>query len=224
MSQLPTNAADTRARELARRMVEQQLRGRAAHDPAILAAMLQVPRHRFVPQLPLDDAYADKAQPAGEGQTISQPYMVSLMTELLHVAPAQRVLEVGTGTGYQTAILVYLGAQVVSIERSPALADQARATLAAVGYGAGVKIVVGDGTLGWPQGAPYDRILVTAGAPRIPDALRAQVNDGGRIVIPVGDRDDQRLIVAELRGGQWFETRSVACRFVPLIGAEGWAG
>jgi protein-L-isoaspartate(D-aspartate) O-methyltransferase len=235
-------------------MVEYQLRGRATRNPAVLAAMLAVPRHRFVPNLPLDEAYADKALPAAEGQTISQPYMVALMTDLLHLTPGQRVLEIGTGTGYQTAILAYLQVQVVTIERSAVLAEMARAALTRLGYRVTegdmngdaasiprgdktscvpvslpgvmgpIKIVVGDGTLGWPEDTPYDRILVTAGAPRIPAAFRGQTKDSGRIVIPVGDREDQHLIVAECRGGTWSESRSVACRFVPLIGADGWAG
>jgi protein-L-isoaspartate(D-aspartate) O-methyltransferase len=224
MSQLPENISDLQGRELAGRMVEQQLRGWATRDPAVLAVMLAVPRHRFVPQLTLEEAYADKALPAGEGQTISQPFMVAIMTALLHLAPGQHVLEVGTGTGYQTAILAHLGAQVVTVERSAVLAETARRTLESLGLMAPIKIVAGDGSLGWAPGAPYDRILVTAGAPRIPAAYRAQLKDGGRLVIPVGGRDDQRLIVAELHGEQWSESRSVACRFVPLIGADGWAG
>ena len=207
-------------------MVEQQLRGRATGDEAILAAMRAIPRHPFVPQLSLNEAYADKAQPTAEGQTISQPYMVALMTDLLRVTsgpPGLRVLEVGTGAGYQTAILAHLRATVVSMERSAALADRARSTLANLGLMAQVKIAVADGTLGWPEDAPYDRILVTAGAPHIPAAYRAQLKDGGRIVVPVGDRSEQTLLVAERHGEEWEERPSVACRFVPLVGADGWA-
>lgn len=210
-------------RELARRMVEQQIRARGVRDERVLRAMEEVPRHRFVPGVSMEEAYADRALPTQEGQTISQPYMVALMTELLEVEPGMKVLEIGTGSGYQSAILAYLGANVISIERSERLAEGARRILEELGYSKRVKIYVGDGTLGWAAEGPYERILATAGAPRLPRAFEEQVVEGGRIVIPIGDRYVQQLMVYRKKGGRLEERVSIACRFVPMIGADGWS-
>lgn len=209
-------------RSYAQSMVEHQIRTRGITDPAVLAAMLEIPRHRFLPGINLAAAYADAAQPTADGQTISQPYMVGIMTQELEVRPGQHVLEIGTGSGYQTAILVHLGATVTSIESSTRLAAQARSTLDELGYGPQVRVIIGDGTHGYPPEAPYDRILVTAGAPRLPAAYREQLADGGRIVIPLGDRTEQKLTIFRRQGDQWLRQDSIGCRFVPLIGADGW--
>jgi len=212
--------SDARVRAL--KMVEQQLRDRGIQDRRVLEAMTDLPRHRFVPSLPVAEAYADKAQPTCEGQTISQPYMVALMSQLLDVRPDHHVLEIGTGSGYQTAILARLANSVVTVERSSALGAFARKMLADLSLDAHIEFVVGDGTLGWPQHAPYDRIIVTAAAPEVPEALKEQTADDGRIVIPVGGRTDQQLLACDLHNGQWEVTRSVTCRFVPLVGQQGW--
>jgi len=207
----------------ARQMVDQQLRLRGVHDEAVLNAMMSVPRHRFVRERCLAEAYADRALPNAEGQTISQPYIVALMTELLDVAAGMRVLEIGTGSGYQTAILVALGADVVTIERSERLLASARRILDELGYADDVSFSVGDGTLGYVDRAPYDRILVTAAAPHVPGAYREQLADLGKIVIPLGDRrGDQTLFVVERCGSTWDQRRSIGCVFVPLIGQDGW--
>ena len=196
-------------------------RARGITDPAVLTAMLEIPRHRFLPGVELAAAYADAAQPTAEGQTISQPYMVAVMTEELEVHAGQHVLEIGTGSGYQTAILARLGATVLSIESSPRLAAQAKSILDELGYGPQVRVIIGDGTLGYPPEAPYDRILVTAGAPRLPSAYRDQLAVGGRIAIPIGDRTEQRMTIFIGQGDQWLRQEVGGCRFVPLIGA-GW--
>ena len=211
------------AHALAMKMVKHQLRDRGIGDPAVLEAMTDLPRHLFVPSLSLVEAYADKAQPTAEGQTISQPYMVALMTQLLEVKPERKVLEVGTGSGYQTAILAKLAGWVVTIEKSQRLSEFARTMLGELELDRNVDFVVGDGTLGWPKLAPYDRILVTAAAPRVPQALKQQLADGGRIVVPEGDRSDQQLRIYDLEQGRWKQSISVGCRFVPLIGEQGWA-
>jgi protein-L-isoaspartate(D-aspartate) O-methyltransferase len=203
-------------------MVERQLRRRGVTEEAVLEAMLKVPRHCFVAAGHLRSAYADKALPTAEGQTISQPYMVALMTESLMVRAGLKILEIGTGSGYQTALLAHMGGDVLSVERSATLAESAKWRLQNLGYGDSTRIVVGDGTRGWPREAPYDRILVTAGAPRVPAAYREQLVDGGRIVIPLGDRSVQQLTILECHGDQWTRTQSTACRFVPLIGEDGW--
>lgn len=208
--------------DLARNMIEGQLRARGIHDQRVLAAMAAVPRHRFVPSVPPQDAYADRALPTASGQTISQPYIVARMTELLDVKPGDRVLEIGTGSGYQTAILAWLGAEVVTMERLPGLADFARGMLRELGLDQRVTCEVGDGTLGWPDAAPYDGILVTAGAPHVPRAYREQLAPAGRIVIPVGDRQEQQLVVVWNDGQQWRQQSALGCRFVPLIGADAW--
>ena len=204
------------------RMVVAQLGGRGIHDPRILAAMGALPRDAFVQAADRSEAYADKPLPIGAGQTISQPYIVARMTELLAVRPGDRVLDVGTGSGYQAAVLAELGCEVTSIEREAGLAAEARERLDRLGLGAGITIRVGDGTLGDPDGAPWDGIVVAAGAPSIPPTLRGQLADGGRLVIPVGGRHDQHLLLIQRRGDAWIQHDDGACVFVPLIGAEGW--
>jgi protein-L-isoaspartate(D-aspartate) O-methyltransferase len=202
-------------------MVEFQLRRRGIRDEAVLTAMAELPRERFVPPEAAPDAYRDEALGIDAGQTISQPYMVARMTELLEVRPGLRVLEVGTGSGYQAAVLATLGCRVVSVERHAELAASATAVLAQLGLGSKVRVVVGDGSLGWPEQAPYGAILVTAAAPRIPRPLLDQLLEGGRLVIPVGSRDFQELTVAVRNGDRFDERRCGGCIFVPLVGQEG---
>lgn len=204
-----------------RRMVETQVAARGVREPRVLAAMAKVPRHQFVPPGLVEQAYEDHPVQIGEGQTISQPYMVGFMTQALELLPGDRVLEIGTGSAYQTAILAELATEVVSVERSPTLADTARARLKRLGY-ANVTVITGDGTLGYPPQSPYDAILVTAAGPRMPPALKDQLKRGGRLLCPVGPRELQSLIkVARLEEG--FEEReTIHCVFVPLIGEHGW--
>jgi len=211
-----------RASEARDRMVAEQLRARGIADHRILDAMAAVPRDAFVEAKLLGEAYADRPLPIGSGQTISQPYIVARMTELLAVRPGDRILDVGTGSGYQAAILAQLGCVVTSIDRDQALADDARDRLAALGFGERVTVVTGDGSLGRPQGAPWDGIVVAAGAPRVPASLKPQLADGGRLVIPVGVRREQQLLVLQRRGDRWVEHADGPCVFVPLIGEEGW--
>jgi len=203
-------------------MVTRQLRRRGIRDERVLEAMATTPREQFVPGVPTSLAYDDRALPIDAGQTISQPYMVARMTELIRVEPGDRVLEIGTGSGYQAAVLARLGAEVTSIERLPDLAESARAALREVGI-EGVDVRVGDGSNGDPEGAPWDGIVVTAAAPAIPDPLREQLANGARLVIPVGPRDQQDLIVVERRGpNDWQEWSDGAVVFVPLVGEGGW--
>jgi len=202
-----------------RQMVQRQLRDRDIVDGRVLAAMEQVPRHRFV--LPVDEwaAYDDKPLHIGLGQTISQPYMVARMTELLRLEPGDKVLEIGTGSGYQAAILSRLAGQVWTIERHPSLAERARRLLAGMGYG-NVQVLVGDGSRGWAAEAPYDGIVVTAAAPVVPKDLQAQLAPGARLVIPVGDPWSQWLTVVERTEKGFRETQVLGCRFVPLVGEQ----
>ena len=204
------------------RMVEHQIAARGVSAPRVLDAMRAVPRHLFVPEDVRHAAYDDRPLPIAEGQTISQPYMVAVMTQALDPASHHRVLEIGTGSGYQTAILARLAGEVHSIERYPVLAALARQALDAVGA-ANVVIHVGDGTEGLAAQAPFDRILVTAGAPSVPDSLQRQIAPGGRLVIPVGPSGFQRLTTIDRRSDDTFEQEeSDPCVFVPLIGRFGW--
>ena len=204
-------------------MVELQLRGRDIVDEAVLRAMERVPRELFVPEKQRGRAYDDAALPLAHGQTISQPYMVARIVEALATRPGQRVLDVGTGSGYQAAVLAELGTEVVTIERIPQLADQARASLAAAGYD-GVEVVVGDGTLGVPDRAPFDAIAVAAAAPEVPETLYDQLRPRGRLVVPVGGPVTQRLEVIVRSPEGPAVVHSVPCRFVPLLGKEGFRG
>ena len=203
-------------------MVDHQLRGRGIADERVLAAVRAVPREVFVPEASRRAAHADEALPIAAGQTISQPYIVGRMTELLRVGPGDRVLDVGTGSGYGAAVLAELGCRVVSIERIPELAASARERLEALGYGDRVDVRVGDGSLGDPTGAPWRGVVVAAAAPSIPAALREPLDpDGGRLVLPVGSAHHQELIVVERHGDEWRETSDGPVMFVPLIGAAG---
>ena len=214
-----------------RRMVETQLRPRGIASRKVLDLMAVMPRHLFVSEELRESAYTDEALPSVEGQTISQPFMVAVMTQELQLAPAHRVLELGTGTGYQTAILARLVPEgtVHTIECVPALSDFAQRKLKLMGI-ENVRYFVGDGTLGWPatewHGAgpvEFDRILITAGAPDVPRPLALQLREGGVMVVPIGARNLQTLVRVEKRDGRLVETRLLACRFVPLLGDYGWA-
>lgn len=202
-------------------MVLHQLRERGIRDEDVLAAMEKVPRHRFVDAALRSRAYGDHALPIGAGQTISQPYMVALMTEALGLAGGERVLEIGTGSGYQTAVLAEFTPRLFSVERSPELSRSAAAVLRDLGY-SNVILKTADGTLGWPEHGPYDGILVTAGAPEIPAPLLGQLAEGGRLVVPVGDRELQRLELVTRKGERVTVRTLVECAFVPLVGAAGW--
>jgi protein-L-isoaspartate(D-aspartate) O-methyltransferase len=198
------------------RMVDSQLRARGIADERVLDAMARVPRHEFVAERYRDQAYEDHPLPIGQEQTISQPYIVALMLQALAINPSDKVLEVGTGSGYATALLAELSVQVVSMERHAALADEARELLARLGY-SNVKVIAGDGSQGFPEGAPYDVILVSAAAPEVPPALRAQVAEGGRMILPVGSSESQQLQTIQIRNGQPQVLPRELCRFVPLI-------
>ena len=202
-------------------MAETQIKRRGVTDSRVLAAMGKVPRHRFIPRHLWEQAYNDYPLPIGEDQTISQPYIVALMTEALELKGPEKVLELGTGSGYQAAVLAELASQVFTIERLPALARTAEHVLAALGY-TNVQVRVADGTLGWLEEAPFDAILVTAAAPEIPDILVSQLADGGRLVIPVGSRETQVVWVAERRGDRTRVNKLKNACFVPLIGRHGW--
>lgn len=204
-----------------RLMVERQIAPRGVTDPLVLEAMREIPREIFVDEALRARAFADSALPIGHGQTISQPFIVGRMTELLKVSRADRILEVGTGTGYQTALLARLGGKVFSIERIAPLAEKALANLRWLGFD-NVEIRVGDGSTGWPEKAPFDRILVAAAAPRVPESLLAQLAPDGRMVLPVGDSRSQMLTVVVRTPGGFVEQRDTGCVFVPLIGEEGW--
>ncbi len=204
-----------------RSMVESQLRARGIRDERVLAAMFRVPRHEFVSEEHRDQVYEDHPIPIGEGQTISQPYIVAIMLEALALSPADAVLEIGTGSGYQTALLSELTRQVYSVERHEALARAARATLARLGFN-NVEVFVGDGSRGLPDRAPFDAIVVSAAAPQIPPPLFEQLREGGRMVIPVGPAHAQELQLVRKHEGQPVVTSMEGCRFVPLIGSEGY--
>ena len=197
-------------------MVREQLEGRGICDPHVLAAMGEVPRHEFVSQELRADAYEDHPLPIGGGQTISQPYIVGVMLQHLALAPEDRVLEVGTGSGYATAVLSRICARVFSVERRADLAEGARTVLTRLGY-AKVEILVGDGALGLPQHAPFDAILVSAAAPAVPPALFSQLREGGRIIVPVGSPNLQQLQLVRKMNGEAIATALEGCRFVPLV-------
>ena len=207
---------------LRERMVREHIAARGVADERVLQAMREVPRHEFVPEHLRTQAYGDHALPIAGGQTISQPYVVARMTELLAVGPGHSVLEIGTGTGYQTAVLARLARVVYSLERVPELAREAIARMRELGCD-NVKIQVFDGTVGWSEVAPFDRILVTAGAPAPPQPLLDQLAPGGRMVIPEGDRQAQRLMVYEKdAAGRVRASAHEPVAFVPLVGRHGW--
>jgi protein-L-isoaspartate(D-aspartate) O-methyltransferase len=204
------------------RMVRDLVAGRGVHDQRVLAAMRKVPRHLFVRDHLRSQAYGDHALPIGAAQTISQPYVVARMTELLEVSPHHSVLEIGTGSGYQTALLALLARRVYSLERIAELAQQAIPRIRQLGY-ENVKIQVFDGTVGWSEWAPYDRILVAAGAPKVPEPLLGQLAPGGSLLIPEGDRHAQRLVLYRKSArGELRRKEGEEVGFVPLLGRHGW--
>lgn len=204
-------------------MVEVQLHRRGIEDPRVLRAMREIAREEFVPPEARLVAYRDDPIPIGHGQTISQPYMTALMAELLELTGTETVLEVGTGSGYAAAVLGALAARLVTIELIPALAELARGNLARTGRGVNVVVICGDGSFGYPPLAPFDAISVAAGAPEVPHTLLDQLKDPGCLVIPVGERNDQELRVVWKRGGRIKSRVATMCRFVPLLGGEGWS-
>lgn len=201
------------------KMVKDQLQDRDIKDIRVLQAMSKVPRHLFIPPSMRHRAYINGALPIEENQTISQPYMVALMTQALEIKGGEKVLELGTGSGYQAAVLAEMGAKVYSIERIPKLATQARKLLEELGYH-NVAVIAGDGTLGWQEYAPFDRIIVTAAAPDV--LLLNQLKDGGIMAVPIGDKDRQTLKIFRKIGEKYSSVDSVGCVFVPLIGIHGW--
>ncbi len=212
---------ETQFQALRRQMVESQLRERGIHDPRVLDAMSRVPRHEFVSPDLRHLAYRDTPLPIGEDQTISQPYIVALMAQMLQLTGTEYVLEVGTGSGYQTAVLCTLSAQVYSLERHPRLAQRAAQTLSRLNY-ENVEIHVGDGSQGLPDMSPFDAIIVAAAAPALPGPLRSQLRErGGRMVLPVGDRKNQYLEMVTRHGNRWEIERTEPVKFVPLIGRYG---
>jgi len=205
---------------LRKKMVEEQIIARGIKDKKLIEAMYKIERHRFIPEKFRDSAYGDFPVPIGEGQTISQPYMVALMTECLSLKGKEKVLEIGTGSGYQTAILAELAKEVYSIERIESLKIDAEKILNELGY-TNIKIRLGDGTLGWPEEAPFDRIMVTAANQDVPPPLLEQLNQNGIMVIPLGDRFSQVLTKIEKRDNQIIRQEVCGCVFVPLIGKYG---
>ncbi|GBE15541.1 protein-L-isoaspartate O-methyltransferase [bacterium BMS3Abin14] len=205
-----------------KKMVDSQLVPRGIKDPRVLEAMRKVPRHLFVQETQRGSAYEDYPLPIGDGQTISQPFMVALMTEALNLTGEESVLEVGTGSGYQTAVLAELSCKVYSVERIPSLAGQARKTLDSLGY-KNILVRLSDGSLGWPEYAPFDRIMVTAGAPSIPEPLVEQLAEGGILVVPVGSSLSQELVqVTRKQDGSVSQRKMGGCVFVRLVGKHGW--
>jgi protein-L-isoaspartate(D-aspartate) O-methyltransferase len=202
-------------------MVEHQLKRRGITDSKVLDGFRNIPRHRFIDKRLHDSAYADHPLPIGDGQTISQPYMVALMTQCLELRGGERVLEIGTGSGYQAAILASIAAEVYTVERIAALSEKSRAILRELGYN-NVHFLVGDGTMGWPEEAPFEGIIVTAGAPRVPEPLVQQLAEGGRLVIPVGGGWSQDLLIVRKKKGKVMEEVVCGCIFVPLVGEHGW--
>ena len=214
------SSSESNQAEARRTMVRTQLQRRDITDTRVLQAMAEVPRHLFVPQEWRHKAYSDRPLPIGQEQTISQPYMVAIMVQSLGLQGHERVLDVGTGSGYQAAVLSRLAAHVYTIEYFPALAEHARTVLQGLGY-TNVEVIVGDGSLGFPSQAPFDGIIAAAAASRIPPPLLAQLADGGRLVMPVGEHEGQNLVVVRRDGEAYTEEYSVPCRFVPLLGREG---
>ena len=213
-------AAETDFDRQREQMVDRQLRARGIKDTLVLRAMQTVPRHRFVPEALSAMAYADTPLPIGHDQTISQPYIVALMSEVLAVKPGERILEIGTGSGYQAAILAEMGAVVFTIEIVRPLADQAKINLQTQGYES-VRIKIGDGYLGWPEAAPFDAIIVTCAPEKIPQPLQAQLAEGGRMVIPVGEKSHQRLMLLTKQKGKIQARKIVDVRFVPMVDERG---
>ncbi len=203
------------------RMVSEQLRKRGISDKRVLRVMETVPRHLFVPSESRTLAYADGPLPIGEGQTVSQPYMVAVMTQHLNLKGGEKILEIGTGSGYQSAVLMELGDELFTIERIHPLGERAKGRLLELGY-RNFHIRIGDGTKGWPEAAPFDGIMVTAGAPSVPDVLVDQLKEGGRLVIPVGSRHSQALLTCVKKGEGCITDEDIMCVFVPLIGEHGW--
>jgi protein-L-isoaspartate(D-aspartate) O-methyltransferase len=211
--------AASRFQQARRQMVERDLRGRGIKNSSVLAAMESVPRHLFVPESLQSSAYEDRPLPIGDGQTISQPYIVALMTELLELKGAEKVLEIGTGSGYQTAVLARLAAQVYSVEILPSLSRQAQRVLEQMGL-ANIKLKVGDGFFGWQENAPFDAILLTASAGKVPEPLWHQLREGGRLVMPLGEpRQAQKLVRIRKKAGQPITEDFAGVLFVPLTGA-----
>jgi len=206
---------------LRKRMVEEQLIPRGIKNQKVLDAFYKVQRHKFVPEELRNTAYADFPVPIGEGQTISQPYIVALMTECLGLTGQEKVLEIGTGSGYQAAILAELSKEVYSIERFEKLAQRAEGTLKESGY-TNIKLEVGDGTLGWKEAAPFDRIIITAASPRIPLPLAEQLKENGKLILPLGESLSQVLTVVEKKNGKLESIQVCGCVFVPLVGKYGW--
>ncbi len=208
--------------KLRHQMVRDQIARRGVNDPAVLSAMGQVPRHLFVPAELVRDAYGDYPLPIGEGQTISQPYIVALMTQAAQLDPESKVLEIGTGSGYAAAVLSRIAREVYSIERVHPLVERAKHALKEAGY-TNVRIFEGDGSLGLPEQAPFDAIIVTAGAPVVPQSFLSQLNVGGRVIIPVGDALSQQLLrLKKLPNNTYAQEVLELVRFVPLIGEQGW--
>jgi protein-L-isoaspartate(D-aspartate) O-methyltransferase len=207
--------------ELRRRMVDEQLAGQGIGDRRVLEALREVPRHLFVPEAQVSQAYENHPVAIGEGQTISQPYMVACMSQALSLQGGEKILEIGSGSGYQTAVLKALGGDVYTVERVPELSERARRNVERSGY-SGVQYRIGDGSRGWPEAAPFDRIIVTAGAPSVPLPLVEQLRDGGSMVIPVGGEDEQELLLVRRGQGRVTRERICTCVFVKLWGEEGW--
>ena len=210
---------DVQREEMTRRQIER----RGVRDARVLAAFRNVPRERFVPEKSTDEAYEDHPVAIGQGQTVSQPYIVALMLAELRLTGSERVLEVGTGSGYEAALLAELCAEVYTIERIAALAKSAEQVLRELGYG-GIHFRVGDGTLGWREAAPFDAIVVSAAGPRVPETLKAQLADGGRMIMPAGGVGRQELYLLERKGDEIVERSAGLCVFVRLMGKEGWGG
>jgi len=217
----PAAAGEQRYARERERMVAEQLVKRGIANPGVLDAMRSVPRHLFVDEALRERAYGDHPLPIGDGQTISQPFMVARMTELLQVTGREKVLEIGTGSGYQAAVLSRVAARVCTIERIARLATRARQTLEAIGV-SNVWVRAADGTMGWADEAPFDRILVAAGGPTVPPPLLEQLAEGGRLIMPVGSEETQRLRIVDKAGGQLKVSEDSSCVFVKLIGKYAW--